>query len=107
MPIVGDMTSDLGLTQAVVAGFDGAADPRLRDLMQALVRHLHAFSREVGLTEDEWFAAIHFVTRTGQKCDDKRQEVMLLFDTLGLSMLTVGLNQGAGTNATEPTVFGP
>jgi hydroxyquinol 1,2-dioxygenase len=107
MPIVGAMTSDRGLTEAVVASFDRAADPRLRDLMQALVRHLHAFSREVGLTEDEWFAAIDFVTRTGQKCDDTRQEFVLLSDTLGLSMLTVGLNQGAGSNATEPTVFGP
>src|SRR3954454_5787762 len=107
MPIVGAMTSDLGLTEAVVASFDGAADPRLRDLMQALVRHLHAFSREVELTEDEWFAAVDFLTRTGQKSDDKRQEFVLLSDTLGLSMLTVGLNEGAGTAATEPTVFGP
>lgn len=95
------------LTETVVASFDGAADPRFREVMQALVRHLHDFAREVELTEAEWFAAIDFLTRTGQKCDDRRQEFVLLSDTLGLSMLTVGINQGAGTDATEPTVFGP
>jgi hydroxyquinol 1,2-dioxygenase len=95
------------LTEMVVASFDGAADPRFREVMQALVRHLHAFADEVELTEAEWFTAIDFLTRTGQKCDDRRQEFVLLSDTLGLSMLTVGLNQGAGTDATEPTVFGP
>lgn len=95
------------LTAAVEASFEGSADPRFRELMQALVRHLHAFAGEVGLSEDEWFTAIDFLTRTGHMSDDKRQEFVLLSDTLGLSMLTVGLNQGAGTTATEPTVFGP
>src|SRR5829696_8055748 len=95
------------LTDMVIASFDGAADPRFREVLQALVRHLHAFAREVELTEAEWFAAIDFLTRTGQRCDAQRQEFVLLSDTLGLSMLTVGLNQRAGTDATEPTVFGP
>ena len=95
------------LTEAVEASFEGSRDPRFREVMQALVRHLHAFAREVELTEAEWFAAIDFLTRTGHMSDDKRQEFVLLSDTLGLSMLTVGLNQGAGTAATEPTVFGP
>lgn len=95
------------LTEAVAASFEGSRDPRFREIMQSLVRHLHAFSREVRLSEDEWFTAIDFLTRTGQMSDEKRQEVVLLSDTLGLSMLTVGLNQGGGTDATEPTVFGP
>jgi len=95
------------LTERVEASFAGAGDARLREVMQALVRHLHGFAQEVGLTEDEWFAGIDFLTRTGQMSDDRRQEFILLSDVLGLSMLTVGLNQGAGTQATEPTVFGP
>jgi hydroxyquinol 1,2-dioxygenase len=95
------------VTEAAVASFDGAADPRFREVMQALTHHLHAFAREVELTEDEWFAAIDFLARTGQMCDDKRQEFVLLSDTLGLSMLTVGLDREPGTDATEPTVFGP
>lgn len=99
-------TSD-ELTETVAASFGTSAEPRYREVMQALVRHLHAFAREVGLTEAEWFTAIDFLTRTGQISDDRRQEFVLLSDTLGLSMLTVGLNQGAGTTATEPTVFGP
>jgi hydroxyquinol 1,2-dioxygenase len=95
------------LTDRVAASFESSGDPRFRELMQALVRHLHAYAREVGLSEDEWFAAIDFVTRAGQISNDRRQELVLLSDVLGLSMLTVGMNEGAGTAATEPTVFGP
>jgi hydroxyquinol 1,2-dioxygenase len=100
--------SDAGeLTDRVAASFDASDDPRFRELMQALVRHLHAYAREIGLSEDEWFTAIDFLTRAGQISSDRRQELVLLSDVLGLSMLTVGMNQGAGTDATEPTVFGP
>jgi hydroxyquinol 1,2-dioxygenase len=96
-----------GLTRAVEASFDSTSDPRLRAVLQALVRHLHAFASEVELTEDEWFAGIRFLTRTGHKCDDKRQEFVMASDVLGLSMLVIGINHRHPTGATESTVFGP
>jgi hydroxyquinol 1,2-dioxygenase len=99
--------ADADLTRAVEASFDDTRDPRLRQLMQALTRHLHAFASEVELTEDEWFAAIDFVTRTGQMCDDKRQEFVLASDVMGVSMLVIGINHRHPTGATESTVFGP
>ncbi len=95
------------LTGAVVASFDHSTDPRTRTVMSALVRHLHAFAREVKLTEDEYFTAIDFLTRTGQISTDTRQEFVLLADVLGLSMLTVGLGNPKPPGATESTVFGP
>jgi protocatechuate 3,4-dioxygenase beta subunit len=95
------------LTDAVLASFDETPELRLRTLVQALVRHLHAYAREVRLTEDEWRAAIEFLTRTGHITDDRRQEFVLLSDVLGLSMLTVAINAPADPAATEPTVFGP
>ena len=75
--------------------------------MTSLVRHLHAFAREVRLTEAEWMRGIQFLTATGQMCDDTRQEFILLSDTLGLSMLTVAMNDDKPAGCTEPTVFGP
>jgi hydroxyquinol 1,2-dioxygenase len=99
--------ADADLTRAVEASFDATPDPRLREVMQALVRHLHAFASEVELTEDEWFAAIDWLTRTGHMCDDKRQEFVLASDVLGLSMLVIGINHRHPTGATESTVFGP
>jgi hydroxyquinol 1,2-dioxygenase len=99
--------ADAGLTRAVAASFDSTPDPRLRAVLQALVRHLHAFASEVELTEDEWFAGIRFLTRTGHKCDDKRQEFVMASDVLGLSMLVIGINHRHPTGATESTVFGP
>jgi hydroxyquinol 1,2-dioxygenase len=99
--------ADADLTRAVEASFDTTPDPRLRELMQALTRHLHAFISEVELTEDEWFAAIDFLTRTGHMCDDKRQEFVLASDVMGLSMLTIGINHRHANGATESTVFGP
>jgi len=101
------MATTTTLTQQVEEAFAGAQDERLREVLQALVRHLHGFATEVGLTEDEWLAGIQFLTRTGQKSDDRRQEFILLSDVLGLSMLTVELNHGDDSQATEPTVFGP
>jgi hydroxyquinol 1,2-dioxygenase len=95
------------LTERVVGSFDGCADPRLRELMSGLVRHLHAFAREVRLTEDEWSSAIDFITRCGHITDDRRQEFILLSDVLGLSMQTITVNNEARGNATEATVFGP
>ena len=95
------------LIATVVASFDDAPDPRLRTLMQALTRHLHAFLREVRLTESEWNAAIEFLTAAGHITDDRRQEFILLSDVLGASMQVVAVNNEAYANATEATVFGP
>ena len=95
------------LVDQVVASFDGAGSPRLRQLMQALARHLHAFAREVRLTEEEWGKAIEFLTAAGHITTDTRQEFVLLSDTLGLSMQTIAINNEAYKDATEATVFGP
>jgi hydroxyquinol 1,2-dioxygenase len=95
------------LVDTVVASFDATPDDRLRSVMQALVRHLHAFIREVRLTEEEWNAAIAFLTATGHITDDRRQEFILLSDVLGASMQVVGVNNEAYADATEATVFGP
>jgi hydroxyquinol 1,2-dioxygenase len=99
--------ADEDLTRAVEASFDATPDPRLRQLLQALTRHLHAFASEVELTEEEWFAAIDWLTRTGHMCNDKRQEFVLASDVMGLSMLVIGINHRHPTGATESTVFGP
>jgi hydroxyquinol 1,2-dioxygenase len=95
------------LLDRVIRSFDDCRDPRLKQLMTALVRHLHAFVREVRLTEEEWTQAIEFLTATGHITDDKRQEFILLSDVLGLSMQTIAINNEAYGNATEATVFGP
>ena len=95
------------LTDAVLAKLEGATDPRFKQIMTSLIKHLHAFVREVELTEAEWFAAIQFLTATGQKCDDKRQEYILLSDTLGVSMLVDAINHRKPDGATESTVLGP
>jgi hydroxyquinol 1,2-dioxygenase len=95
------------LVELVTASFRHAEDPRLRQLMQALTRHLHAFLREVRLTEAEWERAIAFLTETGHRTDDRRQEFVLLSDVLGASMQTIAINNEAYRNATEATVFGP
>ncbi|MDX6263121.1 MAG: hydroxyquinol 1,2-dioxygenase [Kribbellaceae bacterium] len=95
------------LTDAVVASFGGSENERTKTVLSALVRHLHAFAREVELTEEEWFAGIDFLTRTGHKSTGTRQEFVLLSDVLGLSMLTVGLGNKKPAGATQSTVFGP
>jgi len=91
----------------VLASFDGCAEPRLRELVRGVVTHLHAFLREVRLTEEEWGAAIAFLTSAGHITDDRRQEFVLLSDTLGASMQTIAINNEAHADATEATVFGP
>ena len=95
------------ITQAVIARLASTPDARLKEIMTSLVQHLHAFAREVKLTEAEWMQGIEFLTATGQMCSDKRQEFILLSDTLGLSMLTVAMNNDKPLGCTEPTVFGP
>lgn len=101
------MYTEAELAEAVIARMDKVTDPRFKQIMESLVRHLHAFAREVELTEEEWFEGIKFLTAVGQKCDDKRQEFILLSDVLGLSMLTVMMNHRAPAGATESTVLGP
>ena len=98
---------EAALVDEVVAAFDGTPSPRLRQLLQALTRHLHAFVRETRLTTPEWEAAIRFLTRCGHITDDRRQEFILLSDVLGLSMQTIAVNNEAHGDATEATVFGP
>jgi hydroxyquinol 1,2-dioxygenase len=95
------------ITDEVIRRWDGCPDARFREIMAALLRHLHGFAREVKLTEAEWMAGIKFLTAVGQKCDDLRQEFILLSDTLGLSQLVVAQNHSRPAGATEQTVFGP
>src|SRR5438128_7769026 len=95
------------LTEAVVARLKKTKNPRVKQIMSAAVKHLHAFAREVHLSEEEWFEGIKFLTSVGQKCDDKRQEFILLSDILGLSMMIVALNHKTPAGATEATVLGP
>jgi hydroxyquinol 1,2-dioxygenase len=99
--------ADEGLTRAVLASFGNSESERFREVVQSLVRHLHAFVSEVELTEEEWFKGIDFLTRTGHITDDRRQEFILLSDVLGVSMLVIGLNNRKPAGATESTVFGP
>jgi hydroxyquinol 1,2-dioxygenase len=93
--------------EIVTASFENTPDPRLREVLQSLVRHLHAFVKDVALTEDEWARAIEFLTETGQISDDTRQEFVLLSDVLGVSMLVETINHRATHGSTESTVLGP
>lgn len=96
-----------GSVDAVNERMAANIDPRLRTIMNSLVRHLHAFVKDVELTEAEWETAISFLTRTGQICSDTRQEYILLSDVLGVSMLVDAINRRSAEGATETTVFGP
>jgi hydroxyquinol 1,2-dioxygenase len=93
--------------EAVNGRMDPAADPRLREVMACLVKHLHAFAKEIHLTPAEWEVGIDFLTRTGQLCSPERQEFILLSDVLGFSMLVDAINNRRPPAATENTVFGP
>jgi len=95
------------LTAAVVARLEKVQDPRFKQLMTSAIKHLHAFAKDVQLTEEEWFEGIKFLTAVGQKCDDKRQEFILLSDVLGVSMMVGALNHKSAPGATEATVLGP
>ena len=95
------------LTDAVLARHANAPSPRLKAVLTSLVTHLHAFAREVDLSEEEWAEGIAFLTRCGEITDARRQEFILLSDVLGLSMLTVAMNNDKPPGCTEATVFGP
>jgi maleylacetate reductase len=107
----GEPMSAAELTATVIQRLDATPDPRLREVMTALIGHLHGFVTDVRLTLDEWLAAVRFLTSTGQISDDRRQEFILLSDTLGVSMLVDLLAEpasaGAAGFATESTVLGP
>jgi hydroxyquinol 1,2-dioxygenase len=95
------------ITDEVVGSFSKTPNSRVEQIMTSLVTHLHHFVSDVDLKSDEWVYAIDFLTRTGQKCNDKRQEFILLSDTLGVSMLVDAINHRALAGATESTVLGP
>ncbi len=95
------------ITDAVLERVAHTPDLRARQVSRALVKHLHAFIREVEPTEAEWEWGIRFLTETGQLCSDTRQEFILLSDTLGASMLVDTINHRLPSGATETTVFGP
>jgi hydroxyquinol 1,2-dioxygenase len=116
------VTTPQQITERVLRSFEGCPDDRLRELMQALAGHLHAFASDVGLTGEEWERAVAALTETGQITDERRQEFVLWSDVLGLSMLVDALGAGAGAGgcdggsgsgapaalpATESTVLGP
>ena len=102
-----ERTAPADITAAARASFDACQDPRLRQLLQALVEHLHAFATEVGLTQAEWGKLIGSLTATGHITDERRQEFILWSDALGLSMLVDALANPLPAGATESTVLGP
>ena len=92
----------------VVSRYDNSPDPRLKEVSVAVIKHLHALVRELNLTRDEWFTAIQFLTATGQKCSEIRQEFILMSDTTGVSTLIEMLAYDASSEAlTDNTVLGP
>jgi len=93
--------------ETVNARMGAQINPRLAQVMGSLVRHLHAFAKDVHLTQTEWDLAVDFLTRTGQICSAERQEFILLSDVLGFSMLVDAMGNRRPAGATENTVFGP
>jgi catechol 1,2-dioxygenase len=100
-------TTEDDITAEVLRRFERTPDPRLREIMLSLTKHIHSFVKDVRLNEGEWWKAIEFLTATGQMCSDKRQEFILLSDTMGVSMLVDLISNGKPPGATESTVFGP
>ena len=99
--------NDTELTAAVIRSFEETPDPRVKFLMEELVKSLHDYVRKTDITFDEWGYAIDFLTRVGQKCSSTRQEFILLSDVFGVSMLVDAVNHRERDGATETTVLGP
>src|SRR3982075_501610 len=99
--------TEQNLTDVVLDRWKNIPHPRLRQVMGSLIKHLHGFVRDIEPTEAEWAAAIDFVTRAGKMCDDKRQEVILFSDVMGVSMLVDAINHRLASGATPTTVEGP
>ena len=96
------------ITDAALAQMSTTRDPRLKEIMACLVKHLHAFAREIDLTPEEWIEGIKFLTAVGQTCTPYRQEFILLSDTLGLSSLVNALHDKRATEAgTKTSLLGP
>ncbi len=95
------------LTELATKQWAACHSPRLRQIMQSLVKHLHGFARDVELKQDEWLMAVDWLAKTGKLCTDKRQEFILLSDVLGLSMLVDAMNHRLPEGATPSTVIGP
>jgi hydroxyquinol 1,2-dioxygenase len=103
MPFV----TEANLTDIARERWNNIPDPRLRTIMTSLVKHIHAFVRDIEPTEAEWATAIDWLTRTGKMSTDKRQEFILFSDVLGVSMLVDAINHRLATGATPTTVTGP
>jgi hydroxyquinol 1,2-dioxygenase len=101
------LVTEDNITELAAQRWASAHDPRTAEVMAALVRHLHAFAREVRLSETEWMAAMRWLTETGQISNEKREEFILASDVLGLSMLVVQMNHAFDAKATPATVLGP
>ena len=99
--------SEQKLTDEVLSRIRNTKNPRLKQVMTSFIRHLHSFVRDVKPTQEEWFKGIEFLTQTGHWSTGKRQEYILMSDTLGVSMLVDALNYQAGEGTTESTVLGP
>jgi hydroxyquinol 1,2-dioxygenase len=99
--------NERSITQAVIDRLSQTKDPRYKRVMTSLITHLHDFVRDVQLTEEEWIGAIQFLTAVGKTCTDKRQEFILLSDTLGVSVLVITINHPADQGSAESTVLGP
>jgi hydroxyquinol 1,2-dioxygenase len=99
--------TEQNLTEIARERWSNIPDPRLRQVMAALVEHVHAFVREIEPTTEEWATAIEWLTRTGKMCTEKRQEFILFSDVLGVSMLVDAINHRLATGATPTTVEGP
>jgi catechol 1,2-dioxygenase len=91
----------------VLSRYENSPNPRLREITEAAIRHLHAFAAEVNLQRDEWLAGINFLTAVGKMCDDNRQEFILLSDSLGVSTLVEILTHSGAEGTTDNTVLGP
>ncbi|MCW5749019.1 MAG: intradiol ring-cleavage dioxygenase [Alphaproteobacteria bacterium] len=99
--------TEQSITDAALGRITSECDPRLREVMTSFIRHLHEFVRETRITPEEWFKGIAFLTECGTFCDDKRQEFILLSDTLGVSMLVDAIANPSAPGVTESTVLGP
>jgi hydroxyquinol 1,2-dioxygenase len=99
--------TEQNLTDVVLERWQAVPDKRLRQVMQSLILHLHAFVRDIEPTSEEWGKAIAFLTDIGQTCNDKRQEFILFSDTMGVSMLVDAINHRLESAATPTTVEGP
>ncbi|EFE30869.1 catechol dioxygenase, putative [Trichophyton benhamiae CBS 112371] len=101
-----DLSVD-NITAHTIQTNSSCPDPRTRYIFERLVTHLHDFARETRLSTPEWIAAITFLTQTGQKCTDTRQEFILLSDILGLSSLLDSIDHPSPPGTTQGTLLGP